>query len=336
MNIHEKVLEFINSRDIAEHLRNIGYKFTAQQAAFLIHKSNKQTLDAKISAWEQVVAELDDCSMAERANMEPIESFHAFLERYIALQGEKLKAFYDGNGAVYFYTAQYKNFPAEDRSRLFSSFEKCFEVIKDEFAGIRADISELEYITVTKSPLDRDEYNNVGVVSVTYNSALEILSVSDGNIYGIDDVFRGMWFDFPTPFKQGDILIERNSYSYGSYIGTPFVLHSLCTEWDKVKANLEKNGDSTDMSFLGYYAYEGDIFKEHGNDYISLEYYREPLKGEQRFLKALGMHMKGELDYELLFKAKDVIYAENELKEKRRRLGFFTDEICSFLGFGKE
>ncbi len=336
MNIHEKVLEFINSRDIAEHLRDIGYKFTAPQAAFLIYRLNNQTLDAKISAWEQVVAELDDCSMAGRVNMEPIESFHAFLKRHIALQGEKLRAFYDGTGAVYFYTAQYKNVPAEDRSRPFSSFEKCFEAIKDEFAGIRADISELQYITVTKSPLDRDEYNNIGVVSVTYNSEFEVLSVSDGDIYGIDDAFDGMWFEFPTPFKQGDILIERNRYSYGSYIGTPVVLHSLCTERDKVKANLEKNGDSTDMSFLGYYAYEGDIFREHGNDYLSLEYYREPLEGEQRSLKALSMHMKGELDYELLFKAKDVIYAEYELKEKRRRLGFFTDEICSYLGLGKE
>ena len=47
--------QFIDSRDIAEHLKKLGYKFTTLEAAYLVYQSSRATLEEKFTAWEYII-----------------------------------------------------------------------------------------------------------------------------------------------------------------------------------------------------------------------------------------------------------------------------------------
>ena len=67
-------------------------------------------------------------------------------------------------------------------------------------------------------------------------------------------VFDGLWFDFPTPFKTGDIVWDPN-HSYG-FCGGPFVLTDICLEGiedERRKGYIRNNADSSDMLAYGYF-----------------------------------------------------------------------------------
>lgn len=41
------ILRFVNSKDIREHLRNIGYEFNSLEAAWLIYQCRDAAIDEK-------------------------------------------------------------------------------------------------------------------------------------------------------------------------------------------------------------------------------------------------------------------------------------------------
>ena len=45
------ILRFVNSKDIREHLRNIGYEFNSLEAAWLIYQCRDAAIDEKHKAW---------------------------------------------------------------------------------------------------------------------------------------------------------------------------------------------------------------------------------------------------------------------------------------------
>lgn len=47
-------LEFTNSPDIRECLREINYKFTPLQCAYLVYSSHRHTCAQKWAAWEDI------------------------------------------------------------------------------------------------------------------------------------------------------------------------------------------------------------------------------------------------------------------------------------------
>ena len=143
------------------------------------------------------------------------------------------------------------------------------------------------------------------------NHDLEILSVDEQDVLNDSQedlfmTFEGMWFSFPTPFRRGDILINRVISE------KPFVLNDIHT-WgskemlengyseedgvvkkaDRTVERLMKKGDTSDMNYSGSYIGEDVrngfyIFSEIFWNYLYLERYAQPLKGEQRALAALA------------------------------------------------
>ena len=103
------LFRFIDSKDIREHLRQIGYSFTAPEAAFLVWQCRSVTLKEKIAAWRTIIETMPDCSMAERMNMNAIPSVHKFLEQYITLMERLLENFYCEEHAVYSYSGSYRD-----------------------------------------------------------------------------------------------------------------------------------------------------------------------------------------------------------------------------------
>lgn len=45
------IFRFVNSKDIREHLRNIGYEFNSLEAAWLIYQCRDAAIDEKHKAW---------------------------------------------------------------------------------------------------------------------------------------------------------------------------------------------------------------------------------------------------------------------------------------------
>ena len=87
------IYQFIDSKDIRNYLKDMRYKFTVPETAFLIYMCRRATLNEKFDAWQGIIDTMPDCSMGERLNMEEISSFQRFLTEYIALLKKLLKVF---------------------------------------------------------------------------------------------------------------------------------------------------------------------------------------------------------------------------------------------------
>lgn len=143
-------------------------------------------------------------------------------------------------------------------------------------------------------------------------------------LYGAEEegevlsAFDGMWFDFPTPFKKGDILVRQDLHGQGA----PFILNDLIT-WDCSK-RIRDEGDNTDMcaGIIGLNEGEGTLYDECESNYMDFEYYEEPLIGEKRLLKPISSLMKGEINVPLAFNAFRKIMLEESAKENWMREWF--------------
>lgn len=351
--------QFINSKDIAEHLKNIDYQFSTAEAAFLVYQSHRATLDEKISAWEYIIDHMPDCSMEERLNMQAIDSFHAFLHKYIDLQKKKIQSFYSADGYIYTlsYTYQVKEndngwleYDSEDvDSVCFSSVESCIKYVRQEFNHNEYLVDEkISRIRIDKRPIDIEK----GVLdSLEMNKKFEILSI---DMLGMDDedletdiTFDGMWFAFPTPFKRGDILVHT---SRGEDI---FVLDQLQTwdtemcmqqnvEWtmkksaDEIVERLKKNGDISDMCGIGYSIMDdGKIWDDHFFDYLSFEKYTKSLQGEYRILKLLSLFLRKEINIKCFTDAYKTILVEEKAKKYKERFQMlYIKEFVDLIGCG--
>ncbi len=80
------IYKFVVSNSIRNYLKRINYKFSTQEAAFLVWYCETATLEEKFGAWEEIINTMPNCSMQERIDMEAIPDFHKFLIDYIKLQ----------------------------------------------------------------------------------------------------------------------------------------------------------------------------------------------------------------------------------------------------------
>ena len=60
------VYSLINSKDIAEYLREIHYEFNSLETAWLIWKNDYLTFDEKKEKWHEVIETMPDCEVSER------------------------------------------------------------------------------------------------------------------------------------------------------------------------------------------------------------------------------------------------------------------------------
>lgn len=100
------ILDFVDSRDIREHLRSIDFQLSTIEAAYLVWFSKTATLDQKCEAWQEIVQTMPNCSLeATHAGLgrPAIPDFHAFLRWTIDYNKRCVDAFASGTGYVYQY-----------------------------------------------------------------------------------------------------------------------------------------------------------------------------------------------------------------------------------------
>ena len=303
------ILRFINSKDIRKHLGKIGYEFNSLEIAWLIYQCRNATIKEKHKAWNELIETMPDCRIEKRMNTVPQESLHGFLKKYMQLESRYLNEFLDEKHAdtfdankpfVFKFEYLYEDRTKEGGDTVFSCFDAARSILEEPG-------KEVVSIQCTKMQIDRLDTRQVADLTPSFN----ILRVDPGRIDNDDEydiyygVFEGLWFDFPTPFHKGDIVWDTK-IPCGLCDG-PFVTTGVCLdgiESDRVKENLRKSGDTSDMCAGGYFLSEdGSIYGECMSNYMDLEYYVKELTGPQRTLIALSNFLKGEIDPGLFARA---------------------------------
>lgn len=95
-------VEFINSEDVKQYVRETGYQLSSQEAAFVVWQSKDTPLEERFAAWEEIIETMPDSSFAgyrhfnfktKQREPAPVYSLHNFLRQYIQRQRELLEAF---------------------------------------------------------------------------------------------------------------------------------------------------------------------------------------------------------------------------------------------------
>ena len=317
------IFRFINSKDIREHLRSIGYEFNSLEAAWLIYQCHDATIDEKHKAWNELIETMPDCPIEKRLNTVAQDSLHAFLRQYIELEDRYLNEFCDERHAdtfnddkpfVYKIKYIYEDGTEYEWDTVFSCFDALYESIMEPEEDVTS-------IQCTKIQIDRLDSRQIAYL----NPSFEFLRLDPGRIDSDKEwdlfggVFDGLWFEFPTPFQKGDIVWNPDQPE--GFCAGPFVITGVCLDGiksDKTKENIRKDGDSSDMCAGGFFLNEdGSIYGECMSNYMDLEFYNKELTGSKRTLIALSNFLKDEIDPVLFARAYHQIittgYAENSI-----------------------
>lgn len=304
------VYRFINSRDVAEHLKCIGYEFTMPEAAFLVYWSRHATLEEKRAAWLELADTMPDCGMPGRRYTHPIPSFRRFLLDFAKLKEREVALFFETGGCVYSDDCGGISYG----EALFDSAASCIDYLR----SILDD--DFDSLTIAKRPLNKP---GQAFVSEPFAGRLQLdhaFRITDVDVYDKDHPdpelslqFREMWFAFPTPFRRGDIVRDTADTN-----ARPLVLESLCT-WsrddylangfregeravemaDKLLSLHAMEGDFTDLSWSGYGMDGGELWLDDpGPDHLSIERVTGELAPEDQWAEVVSAYLRGGLRFE--------------------------------------
>ena len=337
------IYEYFNSRDILEYCSKIKYDFSCIEAAYLVWHSNHHTLVEKHIAWQIIIDTMPDESFHRNWDFNG-HTLHSFLKTYMDLQNEFITNFCTpSTDYIYTYSSsQYPNDEYDFDNIFFNSYEACVTSLKKYI------VDSNPYDEITKVKISRQRlYSSstsfdeaISSESIIFNKHLQILDIEASNRETEKDNhfllpphgFYGMWVAIPSPFKRGDIVTDINSYDKNAKKHTPLLLERIpywkcnaengddCTE--HIEQLLNIGVDWTDMQ-AGFWFQDnnGEIYWDHGYDYLDLEYYRDELVGVETFLFAVSSYMQGKIRIEELLQAHSVILMENYAKEMKQYFG---------------
>lgn len=238
------IYRFFNSKDVADYLREIGYEFTAPEAAYIVDHCDSATLDEKIELWQQIIDTMPDCPTKWNPCTERRDSTHEFLREYISLQRRMLEMFEQSEGCVYFVRkARYGEWPEsyEVRNRRgnwiergpipFSSLAKCVEHLRsareDDGDGFDRYVIDKMEIDPTGGKYGRGS----GALSLDGDFRpldVDICELDENDSDIAYELFHS-FVELPVPFMRGDIVIDRTDLE-----PHPFVFDHL-KFWDSTE-----------------------------------------------------------------------------------------------------
>ena len=304
----------IDSPDIRSYLQEIRYKFTIEEAAYLVWQCRRVTLEEKFAAWEEIVDTMPDSAIIGRpfGGRERVDSVHQFLRDYIAFQKQRLVEFSQPGRWVY--TAQFfheKSAQWSDLGHFFTIYQDCLDACREAIQENSHWLGKIAKLKLSRYPLDDPKHRPW---ELELNRELRPLSIKANAYDDLEEVFPSFWLNIPTPFRRGDIVWDPSGQLRFPHDGksVPFVL-SECINWDK-KAMLEngfspeaaqqqeenlfdydEGADTSDMHAWGYsYQLRTGLHLEYDRygNYLNLEYYRQPLRGIYQTLQPLSQYVK--------------------------------------------
>ena len=321
LNIRPDIFEFLDSRSIKEHLQRINYELTTPVAAFIVHRSHKATLQQKLKGWQKIIDSMPNFTMSRRNDTFNIPDFHAFLRNVIKQEQRKLAHFKRvDDHFLYFFEDHSWNLREQDRCLYgpYSSYQKCFDAIWKELEG-----DNPKAIKIARRPIDPDE-DHYADDMVILNANGEVMSCDyrfegEWNEEGIASDFEDMWFDIPTSFHAGDIICNLRCpnepmvlfdlQTWGSErvskeLASSVYKERLVQKADKLLRWHRYDGDTSDMYAYGCQVSSALHFPfyigEPEGFLLDVDYYREPLKSEERILYGVRTYVKGDLSVDSL------------------------------------
>lgn len=343
MNTLFDIYEYFNSHDIAEHCRNVNYKFSATETAYIVWYSNHHTLADKHHMWQKIIDTMPDELFHPNWDFNG-HTLHSFLRTYIQLQNEFIEDFCKTKDKyVYTYSSLYRYDVQYSPDDIFyDSYEACLHDLKVNV------IDDDDYNEISKVKINRHRLYSSHISfqeaketdSVIFDKQLCPIEIEvsnyetdgDGKFLGPSYGFYEMWVAIPTPFKKGDIVADVDVYDSRTKKHTPFILERIpywrenadngddCEEQIEHLMNIVV--DWTDMQ-EGVYLQgdDGEIYWDHAFHYLNLEYYREELLGTEKFLLAVSSAMQGKITTEELLRSHNIILMEQYATEMRKYFG---------------
>ena len=294
---------YINSKDIRDYLREIGYSFSAQEVAWLIWQCKHLTLKEKHDAWKNLMNRgyLDrETPLVLTLNREP-QKLWDFLCSYMELEKEWLDVFRNSERSVYHYsirlTQKDDTYEYIDDKNVFSTYDNCIEAAKKEIADYDDQEKKNLKVRITKRRIDSTDgpYHAMNVILDRHFSIFEVDvdGAPEEDSY-THDTFEDMWFDFPLPFKKGDIIYDTTRSEDAFLCGAMVYVESA---HDRYVERGRRGCDTSDMWIEGYFQCEdGAVFGETGYNYMDYEYYPpEKLTGKKRVLPIISRYLKDEI-----------------------------------------
>lgn len=316
------IYRFLNSGDIAAHLKNTGYEFSPVEIAWLVWQCQAATMRERHAAWEELIRTTPDCRVEKSFNVAGWDSLHDMLRAYMTLE-RRLQAILEADDpdAVYVYEVLEKSHdPAERRPKWHGEtlFLKYSHAITHSFA------QESLSFRITKKGFGGSLW-----VEGCFNPQGELLRVTiwgpqitqkltQAELELESESFDGMWFDFPIPFQKGDIVCD-------AFLREPFVLLDTDPWCKKRHTERKSHRDGSDMLAFGY-SYDREdrfLYDDYMADYMNLTYCNDPLEGGERLLEAYSRFEKGEIDAWTLLKFFRMYQCKEIAAADHRRLKSF-------------
>lgn len=304
MNIYD----YFHSSDIAEYCKSIGHSFNPIEMAYIIDQSDK-TINQKKLAFQELIRDYPDMLFHPSVDFKVKTSLHDYLRALVEYRANLLSKFED---ATHTKTAWYSISKYDRRIMgldkdppFFGTFEELWEFLCP-YWRLNAHNTVRIIRTLSKKPSN--------FVYVDYNANGEAMRIADNYMCygrkmasafppGPGDLMH-LFIDIPSPFREGDIV---------SIDSAPVVLKAVphsAENYSKIESGskekgylfkdrpnypiyyyLDENGYLAD-SFPGSEHVESPFSQGLGISVDRLEYYKKPLKENEKLLAELSDFIK--------------------------------------------
>ncbi len=269
--------KFLNSNDIKGYLAKIGYKFTPEEAMYIVHDNRNLPLFVKHSAYKELISQFPAYPLGKRkSGIFDGETLSSFLTEFIKKQNALINEIYDGKGG-YSYMYYTERGGWADGDGAYETYEECFNALK-----------RAEKYKIVKKKGNR----TLKLRILPDGTVLDVFcwDTFDHRTFELLNAFSYMYADIPSPFVYGDVVVPKLEIPDAK----PFVLTKIST-WgeeiitrenfadvkmrnyyikDEEKERRLREGDITDMWYCGRYS-DGIETKNACGTYLDLEYYRD-------------------------------------------------------------
>ena len=269
------VYQYLNSKDVAEHLEKIGFQFTSLEAARVIENCNHINLKERHDAFRLLMEKMPDEEItlpAECGREEKRTTLHTLLEKYIVAEKELLRSF-EKDEKGYLYEFRYAGF-IDGIKRIFYREHLTYRELKKEMESLPRHLEICEGIE--EFIIEKTNAETKDQTCLTLNEKGIPLHVE--NLDVLYKPYTVLRFEsgnrvIPHPFQKGNLVCGIDNK-------TPFVF-------------LEVKKDTV----TGYISTSKGLKKEElFLSHFELEYCRKELKGKEKTLAAVSDFVKENID----------------------------------------
>ena len=239
-------LDFIDSKDIREYNQNTS--FTPIEQAVIIYNSKKTTVEEKLSAWKELLANHSEEDFKynqfgerqfadDKSNKQIIEETVAAFENSLAIQNASENVVFE---AVHWES----EYPDSLDPRYFKDYPSAFSYLQECKKAYSED-SDLAHV-MTESKIRIKEFNTEACDDTIFyfDNDMRMVELIPGSSTLVSDSYdiENIFIHVPLPFKKGDILrsIGPGKIDYGILTYNPN---------EEYRSWTIDYGDSTDMWF---------------------------------------------------------------------------------------